>query len=121
MSIEIEAKVATILDSRRLAINAGSLAGVTQGSDVVVWRVVDVRDPDSGSVLDSVRLDALRLNVVEVKPRICVAVIPAASALAAFGLDKPMRRIGSTGDERAVEVSVGDPVTIYVGDVEGPS
>jgi hypothetical protein len=60
---EIRAKVAGVYPPYELAINAGSDQGVADGDIVVVYLLVDVKDPDSGEHLGSIRRPQLRLVV----------------------------------------------------------
>jgi hypothetical protein len=67
---DIEAKVAMVLDEYRVALNKGSSDGVTSGARVTLWRIVEIKDPDTDELLDTVRLDAARLEVAEVTPTV---------------------------------------------------
>lgn len=113
---EIDAKVARVLDEYRLAINAGSERGVKMQDDVILWRLVEVKDPDSGEILGTVYLDALKLRVEDVHPKMSVArVVGDTSFLFNFG--SPRKRIeyarGNMGSE-AVRVAEGDAVSIII-------
>jgi len=76
MSAEpIRGKVARILNSRELAINVGSIDGVMLGMqfDVLEATGVDIKDPDTGETLGSVRRAKIRVEVVKVQGRLSVA------------------------------------------------
>ncbi len=122
--VDIEAKIATLLDEYRVALNRGSDDGVTEGADVILWRLVNVKDPDTGEVLDTVRLDTLQLKVVAVKSRVSVAQVPAQTSLSIWGLGAPRPRLateGGSGSTKQVRVKVGDEVTVRVRERTEPS
>jgi Flagellar assembly protein T, C-terminal domain len=116
---EVEAKVAGVLDSSRIALNAGSEQGVSEGDSVTLWRSVEVTDPDTNEGLGVVRLDKLRLVVGEVQPRLCVAAIRLQTnfgAMAIFGPSKKISTGRKTQSEDSVTVNPGDAATIYLAD-----
>ena len=114
---KVEAKVAKILDEYRVALNKGSGDGVVRGASATLWRIVEIPDPDTQEILDTIRLDAAKFEIVGVTPTVSIAAIPQSSGLAIFGFARPSRRITTSGastDE--VRVSVGDEVTVQVSD-----
>lgn len=70
----IEAKVAQLLSERELVINRGSDAGVEIGMRFAILRPrgADIKDPDTGEVLDSVEVPKTFVKIVQVKPRLAV-------------------------------------------------
>lgn len=75
MSNKIRAKVARVLNSREIAITAGSQQGVVTGMlfDVMDPKGEDVRDPDTGEVLGSIERPKVRVQVTQTQDRISVA------------------------------------------------
>jgi len=75
MTDRIEGKVAQILTERSLAFNRGSDHGVEVGMRFAVLNAagVEIVDPDTHEVLDSVELAKTIVKVVSVKPRLSVA------------------------------------------------
>lgn len=70
----IEAKVAQVLSERELVINRGSNAGVELGMRFAVLRPrgEEIKDPDTGEILDSVEFAKTFVKIVQVKPRLAV-------------------------------------------------
>ena len=70
----IEGKVATILNTRELTINQGSLNGVEAG---MRFKIVDenaaVIDPDTKEELGTISREKIRVKVVDVQPRFSIA------------------------------------------------
>lgn len=113
--VEIEAKVATILDSLKVVLNVGSDNGVAETDRVTLWRVVEVHDPDTGEILGRVRVDNLTLRIMSVQPRLSIAAVPQPSILPNFPFSSsPARRIsiGGSGDNKVI-VAEGDEATVY--------
>lgn len=129
----VHGKVASLISSRELTINRGSRHGVEIGMKFAVLdpAIGDVRDPDTGEVLGTLKREKVRVEVVSVEDKFCVArsyeqVRRGSSSLggvAAFlqataGAGAPYRT--KTFEERDAEwkhldearsyVKVGDPV-----------
>lgn len=73
---KLRGKVARILNSRELAINVGSDQGVTEG---MVFNILDptgedIKDPDTGRILGSLRRTKLQVRVVSALPKFAVAM-----------------------------------------------
>ena len=70
----IEGKVATILNTRELTINRGSLDGVEAG---MRFKIVDenaaVIDPDTKEELGTIAREKIRVKVIDVQPRFSIA------------------------------------------------
>lgn len=66
--------VATILNSREVAITIGRDHGVTHGMlfSVLSGVPLEVKDPQSGEVLDTVDREKIRVRAIEVRPKITV-------------------------------------------------
>lgn len=75
MSDKIRAKVARILNSREIVINAGAENGITEGMyfDVLDPKGEDIVDPDSGEILGSIDRPKVRVRVSTVQERMAVA------------------------------------------------
>lgn len=75
MDNQIRAKVARILNSREIAITAGSQQGVSIGMlfDVMDPKGEDVSDPETGEVLGSIDRPKVRVQVIQIQERISVA------------------------------------------------
>jgi len=75
MSEKIRAKVARILNSREIVINAGSTKGVVVGMcfDVINPKGEDITDPDTGDILGSIERPKVRVRITQVQERIAVA------------------------------------------------
>jgi len=118
---EIEAKVAQVISDYQVALNAGEAQGVQEGDAVALYRTVDVKDPDSGDILGSVKVKYLSLEVAFVEPKFCVASVtdrqPSDKPNAIFLQSMmPLKRITSTPIRQRstseVYVAVGDIVII---------
>jgi hypothetical protein len=69
----LEGKVARILNSRELAINKGSDAGVKEGMEFkVVEPGMDIVDPDTEEPLGSIIRVKVRIRISEVRPRFSI-------------------------------------------------
>ncbi|NUV62789.1 FlgT C-terminal domain-containing protein [Streptomyces sp. CAI-85] len=121
----IEAKLATVVDESRIALNRGSLAGVQEGDSVALYRTVEVLDPDSGESLGSVDVKKLNLEVEIVQEKMCVAVVTdlffadnePTDLMSNILRPKRRKRVSlnpAKGDRRTVRVMVGDRATIHI-------
>ena len=118
---DIEAKIAMVVDEYQVALNAGSLAGVTVGSEVSLFRDVKVVDPDTKEALGSFGLRRARFKVNFVQENLSVARITDHAAKPAMFnalvpralkrvVEDPSRRNERNDD--VVYVKVGDIVSI---------
>ena len=74
MTEPIRGKVAQVLNSREIAINVGSAAGVAEGMFFDVLAVPkDIRDPDTDEVLGVIDRKKVRVRVTKVQERLSVA------------------------------------------------
>lgn len=75
MTNKIRAKVARILNSREIAITAGTQQGVVVGMyfDVMDVKGEDITDPDTGEVLGSIERPKVRVQVTQTQEKISVA------------------------------------------------
>lgn len=116
-NIPLDAKVAEVLDSSRLAVTVGDINGVEEGNRVTVWRIVEINDPDTGDILGSVRLDKLSLVVSEVFPKFCVASVrktaPFGTEVIFASTTKRIRMPGGEKSDNTVVVLAGDEATVY--------
>lgn len=117
MARELKAKVARVLSDRSIAINVGEEAGVELGDTVLVWRSVEVRDPDTNGILGTVRLENLRLEVSEVHEYFSLARVRAAGINPLQSMFKPSKVIVSSDralDLEQVRLNAGDEVTVLI-------
>lgn len=108
-----------MLSDTAIAINVGEDAGVDQGNTVIVWRSVDVKDPDTGDMLGTERLQNLRLDVYEVQPRFSLARVETRGFSSFGGIFKPSKVIASSNrvlDQEQVQFAVRDAVTVMIDD-----
>lgn len=128
-------KVIAISDQRTLAINAGKIDGITQSSkfDIMERKPMELKDPDTAEVFDTIFPKKQRVYVSEVFEKYCVCVseytsITGVTAFAAamLGSSRPAsnptkkRRIGTPMHVDAKEVSHVFSYThgvVHVGDV----
>lgn len=70
----IRAKVAQVLNSTDLALNRGSKDGVEVGMRFAILsdRGADIKDPDTGEVLDSIEIAKTLVKIISVTPRLAV-------------------------------------------------
>lgn len=114
--IEISAQVASVLSASEIAINVGTARGVQIGDSAIVWRSVDIRDPNTNESLGSVLRRRLQLDVRSVEERFCVASvhIPAPNVLGSFfGRQTTWITGMEVKDEALVPLKSGDQVTVY--------
>ena len=130
--MQIKAKVAEILTDYRVALNAGKSKGVQRGAMATVYRVVAVKDPETGEPLGTVTVPKVRLRVVHVQDLLSVAEV----ADRAGGDDDPYERLSISSqwkplktiatskafeDSNSVYIAVGDDVTLQTDDGEKKS
>jgi hypothetical protein len=66
--------VAAILNDRELVVNLGAEAGLKLGNRFkVLEKPLDVRDPSTGEVLGQIARDKIRVKVVELQAKLCIA------------------------------------------------
>lgn len=74
MTEPIRGKVAQVLNSREIAINVGSAAGVVKGMYFdVLATPKDIRDPDTDEVLGAIDRKKVRVQVSDVQGKFSVA------------------------------------------------
>lgn len=117
----MRAKIAAVVDEHRIAVNAGEAAGVQQGDTVILFRVVNVTDPDSGESLGSVSVPKLNLAVESVQERFCVAVVTdtyvtgqQGEGLAAILRPRYRKQVSerSVTDRHTVRIKIGEEAVI---------
>ncbi|WP_353813524.1 hypothetical protein [Agromyces sp. SYSU T00266] len=117
MARELRAKIARVLSDRSVAINAGEHDGVEDGNAVIVWRVVEVRDPDTDELLGNVRLENLRLEVNEVHEHFSLARVRYTGFDPLQSMFAPSKLIVSSEralDLEKVQLNAGDEVTVLI-------
>ena len=73
MSYPIRCKVAAIVSDRELVINAGSVQGVEPGMVFDVKGSLDVVDPDSEELLETIEVTKVSVKVSRVTDKVAVA------------------------------------------------
>lgn len=70
----LEGKVAQIVSEREIAINIGSLQGVEKGMKFAVLAPSpqEVKDPETGELLDVIDREKIRVEATEVRERITI-------------------------------------------------
>jgi len=70
----LEGRVAQILNTRELVINIGKAVGVTHGMKFAVLSAqpIEIRDPESNEVLDSIDREKTRVEAREVRDSITI-------------------------------------------------
>lgn len=114
--MEVEARVAVVLDVNRVALTKGSKDGIDVGNKVTVWSFVDVKDPETDEPLGTVQIDILNMVVTSVQDSLCVAAVdesPNWIGSVMFRSSKKIRTSAGGSDENSVRVGKGDLVTIY--------
>jgi len=71
----IKGKVARVLNSREIAINAGNTQGVSDGMlfDILDPKGENITDPDTGEILGSVKRPKVRVKVSQVEENFSIA------------------------------------------------
>ncbi|MDE0401003.1 MAG: hypothetical protein OXL96_24685 [Candidatus Poribacteria bacterium] len=118
----IQCKVAQILSGQELVITAGSEDGVEEGMIFHVMGDLEVKDPDTGEVLDEMPFVKVRLKASFVRPKISLAKtfsehINPFSVSDALRMSVPERfeyvqKEGVKAKDKTIYV--GDPVTQHV-------
>ena len=125
----VRAKVAEILTDYRVALNAGTSKGVQRGAAATVYRIVAVKDPETGEPLGSVTVPKLKLRIVNVQELLSVAEITDRTggddgpygSLTISSQWKRLKRIATSKafeDPDNVYVAVGDDVIVQIDDGE---
>ena len=75
MADQIRGKVARVLNTREVALNMGMNDGVEVGMyfDVLDAKSEDIRDPDTGERLGSIRRPKVRVRVTRVQEKLALA------------------------------------------------
>lgn len=70
----LEGRVASILNAREIVINIGSNVGVVAGQKFAVLAAapIEIRDPESQKLLDTVDREKVRVEATEVRP--CITI-----------------------------------------------
>jgi hypothetical protein len=122
--VSTQAKVAAVISAWEVVLNVGRSDGVKADDIATVFRAIEIKDPDTGNVIGTVRRPRLRLRVREVQDKLCVAqtyemVAPEASTISTIfqSVALPPLRQRITFDQKEVDyrtvlVSVGDVVEI---------
>ena len=73
--MNIEGKVAAVINRRELVINRGTAAGVQEGMKFKVMdRLLEITDPESHETLGTLEREKVRVKVSEVHPKFSVAM-----------------------------------------------
>ncbi len=75
MTETIRGKVARVLNSREIALNIGSVNGVTVGMyfDVMDITGEDIEDPDTDEILGSIQRSKVRVKITHVQEKLSLA------------------------------------------------
>lgn len=70
----LEGRVAAVLNAREVVINIGGNHGVSLGMKfaILAEKPLEIRDPSSGEVLDTVDREKVRVQATELRPRISI-------------------------------------------------
>lgn len=132
---ETKGKVAAILSDRTIAINRGTAEGVSVGDTAQLFRVAQIKDPDTGEVLGSVRMISATFTVNHVQEKLCTAntadLMPGQGGPALFPalqpreykrvVDSSASGVSSSKGNSVVPVKVGQEVVVkFKGDDEPP-
>ena len=110
-----KANVAEVTSENEIAFNAGSLAGVQAGDDIVLRRVVQVLDPVTKEFLGSVLYPKVRFKVSWTREKMCLGIVT-------DRYTPPSALIGSLSVRRLIKVTVDpkreadDCVLVRIGD-----
>lgn len=125
---DLTAKVAAFVSDTLLALNAGENKGVQEGDQVIIYRKVEIEDPDSKEPLGAVRVPKLHLRVNHVQDKLCVAMVTdreGSSSLSQVLPNAPLKQIVQEAKPsnkqprgRLVPVALGEEVVIKLRDVE---
>lgn len=129
----IRAKVARILNNTDLALNKGAQDGVQEGMKFAILSDVgqEIRDPDSGEVLDSIQVAKTVVKIIHAAPRLSVGRTFRAHSspgiFSSFGQATTRQETLSTDESRAqqeldpakAKVQVGDHALEYTGEYSG--
>ncbi len=119
--MKISARVAGIISRTEVAFTAGSEKGVAEDDLAVIFRDIEVRDPDSNEVIGVVKRPILRFRITEVQPRMSVGQTfehvggDDENPFALFGQGRKVVTVTSSPNAVArgvVYVPVGAPVEI---------
>lgn len=112
--MELWAKVASVISPTQIAINVGSNKGISIKHSATIFRDVEIKDPDGGAFLGSVKVPILRLRVNTVQDKFCLATV---TDLAGSDLNSPMVSFGVPGLTRTKTITQGaspDPDVVRV-------
>ena len=130
----ISVKVARILNNTDVAFNKGSEHGVEEGMKFAILTDdgEDIRDPDTGELLDSIQIAKTLVKIIHVSPKLSVGRTFRAHVsrglFASFGTETTTRHETLASDESRVQqeldptkakVQVGDIAVEYTGDYSG--
>jgi hypothetical protein len=133
MTDPIKAKVARILNETDLAFNKGQQEGVEVGMKFAVLSDVgaEIKDPDSGEVLDSLPVAKTVVKIIHVANRSAIGRTfrsrKSGGFFPRFGqetthvetLDSDETRVQQELDEQNAKVKIGDEAVEYKGDFSG--
>ena len=129
----VRAKVARIINNTDLALNKGSDDGVEEGMKFAILSDAgeDIRDPDTGEVLDSIQIAKTVVKVIHVSPRLAVGrtfrsyksggIFSAMSepSVRQETLATDESRVQQELDPKKAKVKVGDSAVEYTGEYTG--
>ena len=114
MSLPIIGKIARVLSDKELVINKGAADGVTIDMTFCIIEIVQVKDPDTHSVLGTVERPIVSLNVFEVQEHL--SVLYSYNKSMVLG-DKGLFSRSLLSSSRAL-INIGDPVVQVLEEAE---
>lgn len=91
----IEGKVAQILNARELVINVGEESGVVEGMKFAVLSEspTEIRDPETGELLDTLEREKVRVMASEVRRRVTICRTYVTKVIPAGKFSRPRFRL----------------------------
>jgi len=129
----IYAKVARILNNTDLALNRGAQDGVQEGMKFAILSDVgqEIRDPDTGEVLDSIQVAKTVVKIIHAAPRSSIGRTfrshSSGGILSSFGQTTTRHETLASDESRAqqeldpakAKVQIGDQALEYTGEYTG--
>lgn len=129
----VRAKVARVVNSTDLALNRGTEAGVEVGMRFAILSDAgaDIKDPETGEILDSVEIAKTVVKVINVTPRVSIArtfrkmesfgigSILAGDRTRSETLNSDESTVQQELDPSKAKVKVGDDAIEYTGEFTG--
>ena len=145
MTQPIRGKVASVLNTREIAINIGTAGGVATGMyfDVMDAQGEEIRDPDTNEVLGSLERRKVRVKIIHAQEKLALATTYRKKRVNIGGFNENLVRLGPYArslmppewiekyetlqktektadslDENGSYVNIGDPVVQVIKETE---